>query len=89
MKKNSFWMILGIGLVVAAVLQELRKPAGERTWTGKLAGVIPYDFRPPTPSKIRATIWAPDDKRILVPHAFGVGWTVNAGRVVSLARRAA
>jgi Family of unknown function (DUF5808) len=75
-------------LSVAAVVTELRKPPAERTGFGTIAGVVPYDFRPPTPDRILASLWAPDDPRILKPHAFGVGWTLNFGRVVALLRRA-
>jgi hypothetical protein len=49
-----------------------------------VAGVVPYDFRPPTFARIKSAVWAPDDPRVLKPHAFGVGWTVNVGRLVAL-----
>jgi hypothetical protein len=75
------------GLLGAAVVQELRKPAGERTWHGDLAGLVPYDLRPPTLDRLRERVWAPQDPHVIVPRVFGVGWTVNAGRVVWLARR--
>jgi hypothetical protein len=44
---------------------------------GELFGAIPYDFDRPTLRKLRDTVWNPGNARILVPHAFGVGWTVN------------
>ena len=37
-------MILG----VIAVAQELRAPTEPRTWHGKVADLVPYDFRRPT-----------------------------------------
>src|SRR3979409_1656618 len=40
------------GLVVAAVATELSKPEPERTWEGRVAGLVPYDFRPPTWKRI-------------------------------------
>jgi hypothetical protein len=43
---------------------------------GTIAG-IPYEFRVPTPQRIRERIWNPDDPRIFTPHLFGVGWTIN------------
>ena len=76
-------------LVTAAVVTELRKPASERTGFGTVAGVIPYDFRPPTLNRIRQSVWAPDDRLVIKPHAFGVGWTLNLGRLVHLLRRRA
>ena len=75
------------GLVVAAVVKELRTPPDERTWHGVVAGFIPYDLRVPTLARLRERIWAPEDERLLTPHPFGVGWTLNAGRVVLLVRR--
>jgi hypothetical protein len=77
---------LGIGLVVAALAEELRKPRESRTWHGAIAGLVPYDFRPPTVARVRDRMWAPQHQRILVPQVFGVGWTVNLGRVVALVR---
>ena len=40
--------LLAIGLVVAAVVKELRLPQDQRTWHGSLAGFVPYDLRMPT-----------------------------------------
>ncbi len=79
-------VLVAVALLGAAIAQELRKPSNERTWTGTVAGVVPYDLRPPTVERVRSRIWAPDDPRIVMPHAFGVGWTVNLGRVARLAR---
>jgi hypothetical protein len=76
-----------MGLLVAAVVKELRTPAEERTWTGVVAGFVPYDLRRPTPERFVERLWAPDDERILVPQPFGVGWTLNVGRVVTLVRQ--
>lgn len=63
-------------LVGAAIRDQLRRPPEERTWHGSVAG-FPYDFRIPTLEKLRNTFWNPNDSRLLVPHAFGVGWTIN------------
>lgn len=75
--------VVGIGAI--ALLQELRKPKADREWNGRV-GFVPYDFRLPTPSRVRERYWNPDDERIFVPQLFGVGWTVNLGRVVKLIR---
>jgi hypothetical protein len=90
-KKSSFNRVLSVaatGLAAAAVVKELRLPAEDRTWHGTVAGFVPYDFRVPTVARVKERFWAPDNPQILVPHIFGVGWTVNAGRVVSLVRGA-
>ena len=52
------------GLVVAAVASELVKPEAERTWHGKVFGVVPYDFRPPTWQRIREAYWNPNSDRL-------------------------
>ena len=81
--------LAAVGLTVGAVVQELRKPAGERTWTGRVAGLVPYDFRwPVTGERVLAEWWDPDNEAILTPHAFGVGWGVNLARVAQLAHAA-
>ncbi len=77
--------LVGIALVAAAVATELGKPAGERTWHGRLVGFVPYDLRPPTLERLRDSWWSPDDPRILTDRVFGVGWAVNVGRLVRLA----
>ncbi|HEY49545.1 MAG TPA: hypothetical protein G4O13_05825 [Dehalococcoidia bacterium] len=69
--------IVGLALVAAAIYQELRKPPEERAWHGKLADLIPYDFRPPKIERFRERLWNPDDPRIFTEHVFGVGWAVN------------
>jgi hypothetical protein len=79
----------GLALAAAAVVSELRKPAPQRTWNGRVLGLVPYDFRPPTLERVRDAWWAPGDPRIFTDRAFGVGWAVNLGRLVRLARSAA
>ena len=66
-----------VGLVVAAVATELSKPAEERTWQGKVGGLVPYDFRPPTWRRIRDAYWNPESDHLFSDRVFGVGWAVN------------
>jgi hypothetical protein len=61
----------------AAIYQELRKPPQERTWNGKVAGVVPYDFRVPTVDRLREAYWAPERDEVFSEKVFGVGWAVN------------
>jgi hypothetical protein len=61
----------------AALYQELRKPDAERTWNGKVAGVIPYDFRLPTFERLRSAYWDPSSDVVFSEKVFGVGWAVN------------
>ncbi len=60
-----------------AIYQELKKPAEERTWHGKVAGVVPYDFRLPDLQRVRAAYWAPDSDVLFTEQVVGVGWSVN------------
>jgi hypothetical protein len=68
------------GLVVAAVATELAKPEPERTWEGRVFGMVPYDFRPPTWQRIRDAYWNPDSDHLFSERVFGVGWAVNLHR---------
>lgn len=63
--------------LIAAIYQELKKPEAERTWHGKVAGFIPYDFRVPTVEKMKAAYWDPESDRLFSDHVVGVGWAVN------------
>ena len=53
---------------------EVRMMAGSH---GKLFGLLPYDFRPPTLTRLRRTLWNREDERFPVPIYIGVGWSVN------------
>lgn len=76
------WLM--VGLTAAAVARELRKPAEEREWHGRVAGFVPYDFRMPDVERVRDRLWDPDDERLISDQVFGVGWTLNLGRVARI-----
>jgi hypothetical protein len=76
--------LVGLGLMVAAIAQEMAKPDNERTWTGMVLGFVPYDFRPPTWDRIRQTYWNAEEPRLLTTRVFGVGWGINFYRVREL-----
>lgn len=86
MTLRDVWRLILAVISVVAIVQELRKPEGERTWNGKVASVVPYDFRAPTVERLRTTYWNPDGPAI-GGKAFGVGWAPNFGAVVGLFRR--
>lgn len=70
-------VISGVATLVGlAIREQLQRPPEERTWHGKLYG-IPYDFRWPTIERIRDAFWNKNTARVLVPQAFGMGWTIN------------
>ncbi len=85
---NRFALAVLAGLTAAAVATELRKPPAEREWHGKIGGFLSYDLRPPTFAKVRDRMWDLDNPNLIVPHAFGIGWTVNFGRLYKLANPA-
>ena len=69
--------VVGPVLLVATLAKELRKPKAERTWHGKVLGFVPYDFRPPTLERLKASFWNPADRHILTGRPMGVGWAIN------------
>ncbi len=81
-KKKQFTLgdalvITGIAALMGlAVREQLQMPPEERTWHGTLFN-IPYDFRRPTIERLRQTFWNKETARVLVPHAFGMGWSIN------------
>jgi hypothetical protein len=76
--------LAAFAVTVAAVVEQLRLPADQRTWEGRVGGLVPYDFRMPTLDRAKARWWNPQDDRLFVPTVFGVGWTINAARVARL-----
>lgn len=77
--------LLSFAAMAAIVVREMRKPPEQRDWTGHVGKVVPYDLRPPTLDRFRERAWNPDGP-VVVPKVFGVGWTINAGRLVQLVR---
>ena len=85
---RRFVRLVAFGLVVAALIDQLRRDPEERTWEGSVAGIVPYDFQMPTLERARSRWWNTDDDRLFVPQVFGVGWTINLARLARLARPA-
>lgn len=84
-RRRGLGGIVALGLLVAAVARELRLPVGERTWHGRVGGVVPYDLRRPTFARFRQALWDPD-RPLVVGSPFGVGWTVNLGGLLGARR---
>ena len=63
--------------VAGAIYSELRKPPEQRTWNGKLLGVVPYDFRLPSLERLRQAYWNLASPKVLTDRPLGVGWAVN------------
>ena len=62
---------------IAAVYKELRTPPGQRTWNGRLFGVVPYDFRVPSLDRLREAYWNKETDTVFTDRPLGVGWAVN------------
>src|SRR6266478_9089537 len=70
-------MVIGIAALMGlAIREQWQMPPEERTWHGTLYG-IPYDFRRPTIERLREAFWNKDTARVLVPHAFAMGGSIN------------
>ena len=66
-----------VGAVLGAVYTELRKPPEQRTWNGRLLGLVPYDFRMPSIERLRQAYWNPRSPKVFTDRPLGVGWAVN------------
>ena len=75
---KGIWRLALAIVGVVAVVMELQKPADHRTWHGKVADFIPYDFRMPTVERFQETYWNPEGP-ILSSKVWGVGWAINFG----------
>src|SRR5712691_4240791 len=74
---RRLFRLTAVALVVGAVATELSKPEAERTWHGRVIGIVPYDFRPPTWDRIRDAYWNPASDSLFSDRVFGVGWAIN------------
>ena len=54
--------------------------------TGTFLG-IPYDFRKPTWQRIKARVWNPESDKLVAPHVFGWGYTLNVHALLRRIRR--
>lgn len=81
---DLIWLIrmAVLGAVAGAVYVELRKPPEQRTWNGRLLGIVPYDFRMPTLEGLRQAYWNPRSPKMFSPRPLGVGWAVNIPTVL-------
>lgn len=55
----------------------------------KLAGNfmgLPYDFRTPNLERAKERLWNPADSRIITPHVYGIGWSINLHSLAKKAR---
>src|SRR5207253_7173416 len=75
-------LAIGAGLLAAAIVEELRKAPEERTWEGRIGGLVPYDLRLATRDGFREAMQRPEEARVVL------GAKVELPRAAKLARRA-
>jgi len=77
--EDLIWLLkmAAFGAFAAAIYTELRKPPAQRTWHGKLLGVVPYDFRMPSFEQVRGAYWNPRSPKVFTDRPLGVGWAIN------------
>jgi len=71
-----------LAALVAAIWRELGKPPAERTWNGRLLGVIPYDLRVPTLGRLRDSYFNTRSSALFTSQPVGVGWSINIAAVL-------
>ena len=77
--QDLIWLLkmAAFGAFAGAIYTELRKPPEQRTWHGKLLGVVPYDFRMPSFERVRSAYWNPHSPKVFTDRPLGVGWAIN------------
>jgi hypothetical protein len=71
-----------LAALVAVIWRELSKPPAERTWNGRLLGVVPYDLRVPTFGRLRDSYFNTRSSALFTSQPVGVGWSVNIAAVL-------
>jgi uncharacterized protein DUF5808 len=74
---NTVLSVLVFASFAAAVVEQMRRPADQRTWRGRAFDVIPYDFTVPTMDRLVQAYWNPNSSTILTDRPLGIGWAVN------------
>ena len=74
---RNLFRTLVTAFTVAAVVYAVRT----RQPAGRLIGV-PYDFRFPTLDRLKQRMWNSQDRSLITPQVFGIGWGVNAYELV-------
>ena len=82
--EDLIWLmkVAVVGAFVGAIYTELRKPPEQRTWHGKLLGVVPYDFRMPSFEQVQKAYWNPHSPKVFTDRPLGVGWAINIPTVL-------
>ena len=71
------WRVIGSLFTLAAVIYAARTNKSHGNFLG-----VPFEFRFPTVPRVLDRWWNPEDPRVLTPHVFGVGWSLNLYQVL-------
>src|SRR5437879_12528432 len=73
------WLLrlLLLAAIGGAIYREMRLPPEERTWRGRLLGIVPYDFRVPTPGRVVGAYWHPKSGKLFAEQPVRVGLAGN------------
>lgn len=71
-----------LGALAGAIWRELSKAPAERTWNGRLLGIVPYDLRVPTLARLRDSYFNTRSSALFTSQPVGVGWSVNIAAVL-------
>lgn len=64
-------LVLVVLVAPPLILRQLGRPLA-----GRFLG-IPYNFEPPTPARLKRALWDRSDDRVLTPHVYGWGYSLN------------
>lgn len=79
-RSNKLVVAMSLAMTAVALEEQLKLPPAQRTWHGNILGV-PYDFRPPTRTRVRSAMWDPNNRALVIPMVFGIGWSLNLYRL--------
>ena len=71
------WRTITALFTLATVAYAIRNRRSHGAFVG-----VPFEFRVPTVRRVRERWWNPADGRMLTPHVFGVGWSLNLHMVL-------
>ena len=72
------WQSLAGLFMVATIIYAVRTKQSHGSFLK-----VPFEFRVPTLPRARERLWNREDPRILTPHVFGVGWSLNVYQVLN------
>ena len=72
MRVIARWREIALLFTLATVVYAYKSRRSHGSFLG-----VPFEFRLPTPKRLQERLWNSSEKRLLTPHVFGVGWSLN------------